>query len=140
MNRRAPGSIRSARPEPLRKSASQQAYGRRGRARLTHPAHRASTPERTFDVLRRPDIFTCPRQPSAPISRIAGAKSAYWASPAGRNGPATSTGSIGRDLVFDPAERRPGQHPLGDEFIGAGVGTARDDRSPEALTQAGQIL
>src|SRR3954468_6177702 len=62
MNRRAPGSIRSARPEPLRKSASQQAYGRRGRARLTHPAHRASTPERTFDVLRRPDIFTCPRQ------------------------------------------------------------------------------
>src|SRR3954465_767075 len=61
MNRRAPRSITSARPEPLGKSASQQAYGRRGRARLTHPAHRASTPERTFDVLRRPDIFTCPR-------------------------------------------------------------------------------
>src|SRR6185503_18559761 len=50
------------RPEPLRKSASQQAYGRGGRARLAHPAHRPSEPERTFDVLRRPDIFTCPRQ------------------------------------------------------------------------------
>src|SRR3954454_1154964 len=62
MNRRAPWSIRSARPEPLRKSASQQAYGRRGRALLTHPAHRPSAPERTFDVLRRPDIFTCSRQ------------------------------------------------------------------------------
>src|SRR3954467_11956031 len=69
MNGRAPGSIRSARPEPLRKSASQQAYGRRGRARLTHPAHRASTPERTFDVLRRPDIFTCPRQLVLPHGR-----------------------------------------------------------------------
>ena len=53
---------RSVRPEPLRKSASQQAYGRRGRALLTHPAHRPSAPERTFDVLRRPDIFTCYRQ------------------------------------------------------------------------------
>src|SRR4051812_21418322 len=52
---------RSVRPEPLRKSASQQAYGRRGRALLTHPAHRPSAPERTFDVLRRPDIFTCYR-------------------------------------------------------------------------------
>ena len=56
---------RSVRPEPLRKSASQQAYGRRGRALLTHPAHRPSAPERTFDVLRRPDIFTCYRQPLA---------------------------------------------------------------------------
>src|SRR4051812_20516819 len=53
---------RAARPEPLRKSASQQAYGRRGRARLAHPVHRASAPERTFDVLRRPDIFTRYRQ------------------------------------------------------------------------------
>src|SRR5215211_8190710 len=53
---------RSVRPEPLRKSASQQAYGRRGRALLTHPAHRPSAPERTFDVLRNPDIFTCSRQ------------------------------------------------------------------------------
>jgi hypothetical protein len=26
------------------------------------PAHRPSAPERTFDVLRRPDIFTCYRQ------------------------------------------------------------------------------
>src|SRR3954467_4550071 len=57
---------RSARPEPLRKSASQQAYGRRGRALLTHPAHRPSAPERTFDVLRRPDIFTCYRQRAIP--------------------------------------------------------------------------
>src|SRR4051794_25519813 len=56
---------RSVRPEPLRKSASQQAYGRRGRALLTHPAHRPSAPERTFDVLRRPDIFTCSRQVSS---------------------------------------------------------------------------
>ena len=32
-----------------------------GRALLVHPAHRASAPERTFDVLRRPDIFTCYR-------------------------------------------------------------------------------
>src|SRR3954470_2503264 len=53
---------RSVRPEPLRKSASQQAYGRRGRALLAHPAHRPSAPERTCDVLRRPDIFTCYRQ------------------------------------------------------------------------------
>src|SRR3954453_10227388 len=43
---------RSVRPEPLRKSASQQAYGRRGRALLTHPAHRpAPASERTCDVL-----------------------------------------------------------------------------------------
>src|SRR4051794_4760939 len=56
---------RSVLPEPLRKSASQQAYGRRGRALLTHPAHRPSAPERTFDVLRRPDIFTCYRHPTA---------------------------------------------------------------------------
>src|SRR4051794_31487840 len=56
---------RSVRPEPLRKSASQQAYGRRGRALLTHPAHRPSAPERTFDVLRRPDIFTCYRHDMA---------------------------------------------------------------------------
>src|SRR3954447_6234843 len=48
--------------------------------------------------------------------------------------------SIGRDLVFDLAERRPGQHPLGDEFVNAGVGTARNDRSPEAPTQAVQVL
>src|SRR4051812_31853557 len=55
---------RSVRPEPLRKSASQQADGRRGRALLAHPAHRASAPERTCHVLRNPDIFTCSRQPS----------------------------------------------------------------------------
>src|SRR4051812_7894398 len=60
---------RSVRPEPLRKSASQQADGRRGRALLAHPAHRASAPERTCDVLRNPDIFTCSRQPWASLGQ-----------------------------------------------------------------------
>src|SRR3954452_16575629 len=55
---------------PAIKSASQQAYGRRGRALLAHPAHRPSAPERTFDVLRRPDIFTCYRQPLAGRTRL----------------------------------------------------------------------
>src|SRR3954468_3508427 len=39
-----------------------QRDGKGSRALLAHPAHRASAPERTFDVLRRPDIFTCYRQ------------------------------------------------------------------------------
>src|SRR3954465_472034 len=73
MSRTEPRSIRSPRPDPRGKSASQQAYGRRGRALLTHPAHRASAPERTFDVLRRPDIFTCSRQRSAVAVALAGA-------------------------------------------------------------------
>src|SRR3954462_1627011 len=71
ISRTEPWLPRSVRPEPLRKSASQQPYGRRGRALLAHPAHRASAPERTFDVLRRPDIFTCYRHLDQPTVDLA---------------------------------------------------------------------
>jgi sulfite reductase alpha subunit-like flavoprotein len=42
-----------------------------------YPAHRASAPERTFDVLRRPDIFTCYRQNTLFAGSESGART--WA-------------------------------------------------------------
>src|SRR3954454_22458646 len=47
---------------------------------------------------------------------------------------------VGRDLVFDLAERGSGEHPLRQEFVSGRIGTACDDCPPKPPAKAVQLL